>query len=133
MFIDKINGLQAKVPNGNYIDLSSYLVEVKYEYPKLYAEGSGRNLSGAMVSDFLGIFVKIVCQFAPLTKSQLQTIIPILDSPRQIVKYYDPKKQQYVEMETYTGDYSIINKNIVDENTMNEGFEVSFIAVKKRS
>lgn len=132
MFIDK-NSLQAKIPNGNYVNIGQYLVEVKYEFPKLFSDTSGRNLAGSMVSDFIGVFPKIICEFAPLTKTQLEEIVPILDSPRQIVKYYDPNKQQYVEMETYTGDYNISNRNIVDENTTNEGFDISFISVKKRT
>lgn len=133
MFKDKVNGLQAKIPGGNYVDLSPYLVEVKFEYPKLFAEGSGRNLSGTMISDFLGIFVKINCQFAPLSKSELEIVVPILDSPKQVVKYYDPNKKTYVEMNTYTGDYSIINKNVIGNGALNEGFDISFIAVSKRS
>ena len=133
MFIDKTNGLQAKIPNGTYVDLSPYLVEVKYDYPKLFAEGSGRNLNGDMVSDFLGIYVKITCQFGPLDKTQLETIIPIIDSPRQVVRYYDPNKKAYREMTTYTGDYNITNRNVIIDGALNEGFEISFIAVSKRS
>ena len=134
MFKDKVNGLQAKTPNGTYKDWSSYLVEVKYEYPKLFAEGSGRNLSGTMISDFIGVFPKITCQFGPLDKTTLETdIIPIIDSPRQVIKYYDPNKKTYVEMTTYTGDYSIVNKNVIGNGALNEGFDISFIAVSKRS
>ena len=133
MFIDKVKGLQAKVGSGSYVDLSPYLVEVKYEYPKLYAEGSGRNLAGKMVADLVGIFPKITCEFGPLTKNQLETIIPIIDSPTQTIKYYDPKKQTYVEMDTYPTDYTITNKNVIDGDTTNEGFPISFIAISKRS
>lgn len=134
MFIDKTNGLQVKVPNGTYVDLSPYLVEVKYDYPKLFAEGSGRNLSGTMISDFIGVFPKITCQFGPLDKTTLQNnIIPIIDSPRQVIRYYDPNKKAYREMTTYTGDYSITNRNVIIDGALNEGFEVSFIAVSKRS
>lgn len=134
MFKDKVNGLQAKIPNGTYIDLGPYLVEVKYDYPKLFAEGSGRNLSGTMISDFIGVFPKITCQFGPMDKTQLETIIPILDSPRQVVRYYDPYKKAYREMATYTGDYNITNRNVIgNDGALNEGFEISFIAVSKRS
>ena len=132
MFIDKVNGLQVKIPNGSYKDIGKYLVEVKYDFPKLYADTSGRNLNGEMVSDFIGVFPKIVCEFGPLTKSQYEEIAPILDSPRQVVKYYDPYKQTYVEMNTYTGDHSLTNRNVIDNYTLNEGFEISFIAVSKR-
>ena len=133
MFKDKVNGLQIKKPNGTYKDLGPLLVEVKFDYPKLYAEGSGRNLAGTMISDFIGVFPKITCEFGPLSKSQLESLVEILDSPRQVVKYYDPNKKTYVEMDTYSGDYSINNKNVISESSLNEGFNVSFIAVKKRT
>lgn len=133
MFKDKINGLQVKVPNGTYKDLGPLLLEVRYEYPKLFAEGSGRNLAGTMISDFIGVFPKIICEFGPLSKEDLEPLITILDSPRQVVRYYDPYKRQYREMDTYTGDYTIINRNVITGNALNDGFEISFIAVKKRS
>ena len=133
MFIDKINGLQVKLPGGTYKDLGPLLLEVRYEYPKLFAEGSGRNLAGTMISDFIGVFPKIVCQFGPLNKTQFEDIVKILDSPSQVVRYYDPNKQAYVEMNTYTGDYNVTNRNVISDSSLNDGFEISFIATKKRS
>lgn len=133
MFIDK-DSLKIKVPNGSYISLGNYIVEAKYGYNKLYGQDSGRSLSGRMSATLLGTFIKISVQFGSLTKSQLETIVPILDNSVQIVRYYDPKKQAYVEMETYTGDYEITNKGIVGNNWLkNEGFSCSFIAIDKRS
>ena len=55
MFNSKTS-LQIKIPGGTYVDIGPYLVEVNYDYPLLFAEGSGRNLAGSMVSDFIGIF-----------------------------------------------------------------------------
>lgn len=133
MFIDKIEGLKVKIPNGTYVDLSSMLVEVRYEYPKLFAEGSGRNLAGTMISDFIGVFPKVICQFGPLSKTQLESIVKILDSPTQVLRYYDPNKQAYVEMDTYTGDFNVTNRSVISGGALNEGFEISFIATKKRS
>lgn len=59
--------------------------------------------------------------------------MPILDSATQSIKYYDPNKKTTVTMNTYTGDYEIVNKHIINNNAKNEGFSVSFIAVRKRS
>ena len=75
-----------------------------------------------------------ILQFRKLTKAELEIIVPILDSANQTVTYYDPYKKANYTMTTYTGDYEITNKNIVGEsNHKNEGFQVSFIAVSKRS
>lgn len=131
MFIDK-NSIQIKTGNGNYINMGQYIVEARYGYNKLYSEKSGRALSGKMTGKLIGIFPKIILQFGKLTKSQLETIAPILDSARQTVRYYDPKKKSYVTMQTYTGDYEITNKYVIGTKRRNEGFSVSFIAIDRR-
>ena len=132
MFIDK-NSIQIKVGNGNYVNMGQYITEAKYSYNKLWASDSGRNLAGVQSGTLVGIFPKIILQFRKLTKTELQTIVPILDSTKQTIKYYDPKKKTTVEMETYTGDYEITNKKIISGNAKNEGFSCSFIAIRKRS
>lgn len=116
----------------NGISMGQYLVEAKYSYSKLWASDSGRNLAGVMSGTLVGIFPKIILQFRRLTKSELEVIVPILDSANQTVTYYDPNKKTNVTMTTYTGDYEIINKKIIDNNSKNEGFSCSFIAIRKR-
>ena len=126
MFIDK-NSLIV-----NNINLGNYIVEARYSYNKLWSSDSGRNLAGTQSGTLIGIFPKIVVQFRKLTKIELETIIPILDSARQTVKYYDPNKKAMTTMTTYTGDYEIDNKGIIG-HIKNEGFQISFISVKRRS
>ena len=89
--------------------------------------------AGVMSGTLVGIFPKLTLQFKPLTKTELQTITPILDSEWQSVQYYDPTKQATVTMDTYTGDYEITDKNIISGNSKNEGFSCSFISIRKRS
>lgn len=127
MFIDR----NSIIING--INMGQYLVQAQYGYNKLWASDSGRSLSGSMTGSLLGIFPKLTLQFRKLTKSELEIIVPILDSARQTVTYYDPNKKANYTMTTYTGDYEIINKSIVNENRKNEGFQISFIAVSRRS
>ena len=133
MFIEKIEGLQVKVSGGSYIDLGQYIVEAKYGYNKLWSEDSGRNLAGKQSGTLIGIFPKIIVQFKKLTKDELEILAPILDSSKQKVRYYDANKKNYVEMDTYTGDYELTNKSIIDSNHKNEGFSISFIAVQRRN
>lgn len=127
MFIDK-NSIVI-----NSVNMGQYLVEAEYQYNKLWSSDSGRNLAGKQSGTLIGIFPKLVLQFGKLTKEQLEIIIPIIDSARQTTTYYDPYKKQSVTMTTYTGDYSIKNKSIIDSNHKNEGFSVSFIATERRS
>lgn len=131
MFINKDSILISA--NGHAINVGRYIVEAKYGYNKLWSSDTGRNLAGVNSGTLIGIFPKITLQFRHLTKHELETLAPILDSARQTVSYYDPYKKHQTSMETYTGDYEIINKYIIDENVPNEGFSVSFIAIRKRS
>ena len=132
MFIDK-NSIQVKITGmNNYLSLGDYLVEAKYSYNKLWSSDSGRNLAGTNSGTLKGIFPKIILQFGPLNKTQLETLAPILDAPSQKIKYYDPNKRTTVEMDTYTGDWEITNKNIISNSVTNEGFSCSFIAIRKR-
>lgn len=132
MFIDR-NSIQVKVGSGSYVNMGQYLVEAKYGYNKLWSSDSGRNLAGKMSGTLIGIFPKLILQFRKLTKSELEIIVPLLDSSNQTVKYYDPNKKTTVEMTTYTGDYEITNKQIISNNAKNEGFSCSFIATQRRS
>lgn len=128
MFIDK-NSIVI-----NNVNMGQYITEAKFGYNKLWSPDSGRNLAGSQSGTLLGIFPKIILTFRKLTKNELQTIIPILDNPRQNVTYYDPYKQQSITIATYTGDYEIVNKLIVNNsNKKNESFSCSFISVDKRS
>lgn len=126
MFIDK-NSL---IVNG--INLGKYIVQATYSYNKLWSSDSGRNLAGEQTGTLVGIFLKIVVQFRKLTQTELETLAPVLDSARQTLQYYDPNKKAMTTMTTYTGDYKIVNKGIVG-HIKNEGFQISFIATKRRS
>ena len=126
MFIDK----DSLVING--VSLGKYIVQVEYQYPKLWGEDTGRNLAGTFTGTLLGVFPKIIVQFRKLTKEELEIIVPILDSQSQTVQYYDPLKKENIEIKTYTGDWSIVNTGIVGSDRKNEGFSISFISMKKR-
>lgn len=114
------------------VNLSSYLVEAKYGYNKLWASDAGRNLAGTQSGTLIGIFPKITLQFRKLTKSEIELLVPILDKAQQRTTYYDPFKQQKITIDTYSGDYEISNKNIITEMSKAEGFQISFISKKKR-
>ena len=127
MFIDKDSIIIDNIKMGQY------LVQAQYQYNKLWGDDTGRNLAGAFSGTFKGIFPKLILQFRALTKDEIELIVPILDSASQSVTYYDPQNKANTTIETYSGDYEIVNKNIIgDEGAKNEGFSVSFIAVSKR-
>ena len=122
MFIDK----DSLIVNG--LSLGSFILEAKYGYNKLWSSDSGRNLAGTQSGTLIGIFPKIVVQFRKLSQSELEQIAPILDSPGQELTYYDPSKKENTTISTYTGDWEIVNRGIMQ----NQGFSCSFIATSKR-
>lgn len=126
MFINK----DSLIVNG--INLGRYIVQATYSYNKLWSSDSGRNLAGEQSGTLVGIFPKIVVQFRKLTKTELEDLASVLDSARQTVQYYDPNKKTMTTMTTYTGDYEVVNKGIIG-HVKNEGFQISFIATKRRS
>ena len=123
MFIDK----DSLIING--VSMGQYIVEAKFSYPKLWASDSGRNLAGKMTGTLIGTFPKIILQFRPLTREELNIIAPILDSANQTVTYYDPKENKDITMTTYTGDWELTNNNL----NQNQGFSCSFISIEKRA
>lgn len=117
----------------NSINMGQYLVQAKYGYHKLWGNDSGRNLDGEQTGTLKGVFPKITLQFRKLTKAELETIVPILDSATQSFTYYDPNKKASTTIDTYTGDYEIVNKYVIGTSRKNEGFSISFISVRKRA
>lgn len=113
----------------NGVSMGQYIVEAKFQYNKLFASDSGRNLAGKMTGTLIGIFPKLILQFRPLTKEEINIIAPILDSAYQQVTYYDVNKNANITMTTYTGDWELTNKNL----NQNEGFSCSFISTEKRA
>lgn len=112
----------------NGISLGKYIVQAEYQYNKLWAKDSGRNLAGVQMGTLIGIFPKILVQFRRLTKEELHLLAPILDAPRQTITYFDINKNTNITMTTYTGDYKVVSTGI----NQNNGFNISFISTKKR-
>ena len=126
MFLDKNSIIIDGVSFGQYI------TQVEYQYPKLWGDDTGRSLDGDFSGTLSGIYPKIILTFKKLTKAQLQIIAPILDKAEQSLTYYDPVKAQNITIKTYTGDWGIVNKTKIGNGRKNEGFQISFIARKKR-
>lgn len=127
MFLDK-NSIMI-----NNISVGQYIVEAKYGYNKLWGKDSGRNLAGEQSGTLIGIFPKITLQFRKLSKSELHTISLLLDTAMQSVTYFDPYKNVSYTMDTYTGDWEVVNKRMLNSGGKNEGFSIAFIAIRKRS
>lgn len=117
----------------NGIDFTKYITQIEFGYYKLWADDSGRNLAGTQSGTPIGIFPKFKVSFRKLNQQELETVAPVLDSASQDVSYYDPNLKRLNTIETYTGDWSVLNRNtFTNVAKANEAFDISFIAVKKR-
>lgn len=127
MFLDKDSIIVDRISMGQY------LLQVKYGYNKIWGNDTGRNLAYSMVGTLGGIFPKLELTFRKLSQEELELLAPILDEATQKLTYYDPVLKRNYQMETYTGDWSTLNKNMFSNVAKaNESFSISFIARKKR-
>ena len=118
MFIDK----DSLVIDG--ISFGQYITSVEYMSPKQWGKDTGRNLKGRFSGTFLGVFPKLILNFRELTREELELISPILDKQEQSVTFYSPSKRSFKNIHTYSGDWSVVNKYI----NQNEPFSCSFVA-----
>ena len=116
-----------------FVAMSQFLVEVKYGYHKLWGPDSGRNLAGKQTGTLVGIFPKLTMKFRGLYQNEVNFLQPILDNAVQTIVYYDPKAKGNIQIDTYSGDYEIIDKYFVNNDSCkNEPFDCAFISIEKR-
>lgn len=116
----------------NGVSMGQYLVDAEFGYNKIWSSDTGRNLAGTNSGTLLGIFPKLILQFRKLNKSELEIIAPILNTAWQTTTYYDPELRRSNTITTYSGDWAVINKSIINNTRKNEGFSCSFISKKAR-
>lgn len=111
------------------VNMGQYLVQVDYEYDKIWSKDTGReNFAGTMQGTLVGIFPKLVCSYRSLTPSEIHFLAPIFDRAWQSVQYYDDNLGRMTTMETYTGDWKVTSKDMYK----GEPFQVSFISKRRR-
>ena len=116
-----------------YVSMGRYLLDAKYGYHKLWGTKTGRNLAGTFSGKFNGIYPKITMQFRKLNRYEVEFLSDVLDTANQKTIYYDPKKKAYTNMDTYSNDWELYGKSIIDANRKADGFSWAVISTKKRS
>lgn len=129
MIINRNSLVASYTKNGttHTIYLADYLTKANTGFNKYWDADSGRNLAKSVVGSF-DIFPKVICDFKPLNKEELDLIAPLLNAHRQSVTYYDPELHRNYTMATYTGDWSTDSK----QAELDEPFNVSFISTTRR-
>jgi len=113
----------------NNINIGRYVTRIEYQYPKIWGDDTGRNLAGSWSGTLLGIYPKFVISFRKLSSNDIKTLAPIFDSATQTIKYFDPVKNDYRTVSTYSGDWGIGYNN---PHGKAESFQISFICKERR-
>jgi hypothetical protein len=113
----------------NGVKIGPYITQIEYQYPKLWGDDTGRNLAGNFNGTLIGVFPKFIVTFHKLTNVDIQVLAPILDSKYQTVKYMDPVLRRMNTKQTYTGDWSVVYKDV---NKEANNITISFICTSKR-
>ena len=100
----------------------------KVQRNKLWANAD-RNMAGELRATFVGIFPKIVVEFAPLTQTQMKSVISMLDTPSFTLRWYDEYNGAMQSGTFYAGDYEYSLYNTT--SNLYEGFNVSLIPFEK--
>ena len=114
----------------NTTDITGYLKSpggYTTQRAKLWKD-AGRNMTGNLLSTFLGIFPKIKLNVrAGLSDSEISTLTTLLDNASFTVQWWDSKSQSYKTGTFYAGDFDIPlhTKGFYDT------FQVSLISFNK--
>lgn len=98
------------------------------QYNKLWTD-AGRNMQGDLRSTYVGIFPKIVLNFAHTTQDEIDTLLSLLNQPSFTVEWWDADSETAKSGTFYAGDFEIgvFNK----QKELYEPFGVNLIAFNK--
>ena len=113
----------------NDIDVTAnVLTPFEIDRNKLWADDSGRVISGRMVGTMIGIFPKLNALLYPNDANDISDLMAELDKASQSLKYYNPKTKTLVDLGTYTNDYKV---TLLDLTPTYDSIKVSFISIDK--
>lgn len=98
------------------------------KYAKLWSN-AGRNMAGSLRATLIGVFPKIVVEFAPMGEDDLATIASLLNKSSFTAQFYDPDTKQVQTGTFYASDFdtSVLKKS----GNIYDAFQVSLISYNK--
>lgn len=84
------------------------VVEASLDDYKLWAEGSGRSMTGESKGTLVGIFPKLQVKIGRQTAEERALLTSILNQPETTVRAYCVERQQFETASFYFGD--VVNK-----------------------
>ncbi|MBP3441710.1 MAG: hypothetical protein J6L62_02800 [Clostridia bacterium] len=112
------------------------VVEASLDDYKLWAEGSGRSMTGESKGTLIGIFPKLQVKIGRQTAEERALLTSILNQAETIVRAYCVERQQFETASFYFGDVvnkiRKWNKNDISKSVF-DSVSFSIIANKRRS
>lgn len=104
---------------------------IKYEvmYAKLWAEDTGRVISGKMEGSLIGIFPKIQIEIGSCTEAEIATNLALFNKAFVTVDYYSPVKKRVVQEQFYSNDVTTSLRRQHDLRF--NSYAVNLIAVRR--
>ncbi len=110
------------------LDVTSWLTAFEVEYETLLSQkGSGRNARGNNVVDIVNRKDKLICQFSPMTETEMQAFLAAIEPYVLNVSYLNPKTLQVKTIRAYTGTPKIGILHEGSSGRIMKGFALNFI------
>lgn len=105
----------------------------KYDvvYNKLWADDTGRDMSGDMKGTLIGIFPKITVEVGSFTRNEMRTFLSKVNKPKFNIRFYDEEKGLIsANTSYYANDFNVSLKT--SKRLMYKSFSFNLIPNKKR-
>jgi hypothetical protein len=91
-------------------------------------DGSGRNQDGTMFRDRIAIKRKVHCEWGPLTRDEMHTLLTTMSGASFSLTYPDPQEGEMKTITVYVGDRTTpMLMPLGDDNWMWGGLSADFI------
>lgn len=87
-------------------DLTPYLKTYDVSYEEMWSEAN-RNMSGMLKASYIATTPKIFLEFRQMTKTEISTVMGLLDNHSFTVAWYDETDDTYKQDEFYRGELKI--------------------------
>ena len=110
------------------LDVTPWLTAFDVEYETLLSKkGSGRNARGNNVVDIVNKKDKLICQFAPMTETEMKTFLAAIEAYVLDITYLNPKSLQLKTIRAYTGTPKVGILHEGSSGRIMKGFPLNFI------
>ena len=111
------------------VDMSPYLLKVKFGYHKIWGKDTGRSLSGDNSGTLKGIYPKITMTFRKLNEAETGLMLSLFNRAENKVTFYNPDlKKTISNMSCYSNDQEMEQQYLGKI----EGYSCAVISNKKR-